>query len=79
MTTKKTAVIFEFVPENTKFYVVDGDFSHLNGVMVNVDDYSELTEECAEFIPTGQKELTIQDIKQAVLDGAELIHCGYYM
>lgn len=42
----KTLVIYELVPEETKFYILDGDRSDLNGHFINGADVpSELAEE----------------------------------
>lgn len=81
--TKKTVIIYNDTGTHLRFAVVDGDYSHLDGVYINevFDDYT-LQKELSKLIYTsgGQELLTFVDKfpTKAVLDGAEVIVCGFY-
>ena len=76
---KKTAVIWE-TTEQTELYVVDGNFTHLEGVIVNCPQNAEdeaKEEECSCFLESAEK-CTTEDFKNAILEGAHVVRCGFF-
>lgn len=80
----KTCIIFEEIPENTLFYILDGDYSHLNGVFINLVSAKKDHELCAliydEQGDYRQESCDLQQIRDALLNPEnKLIMCGVYM
>lgn len=78
----KTVVIWDDCEANLKFFVVDRDVSHLNGVYVNSLNTTE--EQCAEasslvYDDKGKQVIEMQDEfpVEAVKEGAKVITCGF--
>lgn len=82
----KTCIIFGEIPKNTFFYIVDGDYSHLNGAYINLvsankDHQDELCvlvyDEPGDY---RQESCDRDEFREALLDpDNKLIFCGVYM
>lgn len=81
----KTAIIFQEIPEDLFFFVVDGDYRHLNGVLINSTDSDAAKQErLSELIynENGKYQLpkhNIETFRKAIQDGAHLICCGFIL
>lgn len=82
----KTCIIFEEIPENTFFYILDGDHSHLNGVFINlVSANKDHQDELCALVYDEQgycrrESCDLQQIRDALLNPEnKLIMCGMYM
>ncbi len=82
----KTCIIFDEIPENTLFYILDGDYSHLNGVFINlVSANKDHQDELCDLIYNEQgyyRQLScdLQQIRDALLNPEnKLIMCGMYL
>jgi len=82
----KTVIIYETFTEALKFYVADGDYSHLDKVFINSIDsdndkqdelsnlfYDQQTGDFTEFAHSGTEEFPVQAVK----DGAIVIVAGF--
>lgn len=81
----KTALIWFEVPEKITYFIIDQDLSKFQGVYINsvnnVDLQAELNsiiydETSGEFL---HSEVTIEEIENAVREGAKLIEAGFYL
>ena len=79
----KTLIVYELVPEETKFFVVDGDRSDLNGHFVNTvnwestippDLHDQLSEPEQHFGAPVKMPLT-----WPWKDGLVVVHCGFLL
>lgn len=82
----KTCIIFEEIPKNTFFYIVDGDYSHLKGVFINLVSANNVhhDELCALVYDKHgdyrQESCDLHEFREALLDpDNKLIFCGVYM
>ncbi len=84
----KTAVIYQEIPERLNLFVFNGDYSHLDGVYINgsgdmkkedllhdIIYHQQFKEEPGYKNPVATKE----EFEQAIIDGAELIVCGFIL
>ncbi len=72
----KTLIVYEMVPEETKFFVVEGDKRYLDGKFVNSTD--ELSEEVLNELsePKWGDELNTP----LALEGIGfVVHCGVFL
>jgi len=78
----KTVMIFDDCQAELKFYIFDGDLSHLHEVYFNSFG-DEKEDELQDLIYNDQGEelsidpVTIEQATQAIRDGAILIVCGF--
>ena len=83
--TEKTCIIFVEVPEDVKYYVVDGDQQHLHGTYINDGDSSEdKQDELSNLIydEHGNNKLvdhSISDFRKFIINNAYLIECGFIL
>lgn len=78
----KTAIIYNLVPEEIEYHIVDGDYSHLQGAYVNFENTPEEEELCHLLYPEESPRpdpVSLEELKQAVLDGAHLIEAGFVL
>ena len=82
----KTAIVFELIPEDYKLYVVDGDYKHLHGIVINCSPEGDehLEKELNELIYKAEegekhKPVTREEFRDAIKDGAEFIVAGLYL
>lgn len=81
----KTAIVYFEVPEYVRYFVVDGDYSHLHEVYVNsVNSDEKLQQELNDLVYGSDgyvqlKMLTVQEFAQHIREGAVLIEAGFYL
>ena len=85
----KTVIIFNLVPEEIKYYIVNKsvypmDMRIFNGVFINSGENLDLEEKLNNIIYTEEgrykhKTVTLDQIKKAIVDGANIIECGFIM
>lgn len=81
----RTAIIWWEIPEEIKFFAVDGDLREFNGKFINVTDMSEEFQQ--RMLETFYEEdgspklvpITLEEFRKEIQDGAELIHCGFHL
>lgn len=80
----KTLIIYELVPEDTKFFIVDGDRSDLNGCFVNtVESSRKFSQEIQDEVSAAswgeaiKPPLTFQP--KGIPDGLIIVHCGFIL
>lgn len=78
----KTLIVYSLIPEETKFFLVEGDRRDLNGLFVNSTD--DIPEELEEEIAQGNRwggELLIPAALDLQIDGPQLliVHCGFVL
>lgn len=74
----KTAIIFDFIGGELKYFVVDGDQSHLDDLIVGSDDLTDaMVKEITNI--SEQEPVTKEVLRQAIVDGAKLIELGWIM
>lgn len=76
----KTVILYD-TTESIAFYIVDGDYTRFEDIFVNVDydddaEKSALSDELAEL--DFNDEITTQQAKEYIRNGAELVLCGFY-
>lgn len=69
----KTVIIYE-TTEWLKFYLAEGDLRKFEGVFVNFTD-NGLEEELGEI--EFKTEITTEQLKKEILNGAYVVHCGF--
>ena len=88
----KTVIIFEEVPEHTLFFIIDGNYKHLNDIFINdVESPEEKQVELNKLVYNDEEndlpidhplkyykyeKRTLEDVKKAIKEGAELIVAG---
>lgn len=70
----KTVIVYD-APEETTFYLMEGDFSHLEGVIGNTGEYDEVLEEEVMCLDFGDS-ISTKEVKEYILSGADLVHIG---
>jgi hypothetical protein len=80
----KTLIVYELVPEDTKFFLVDGDRSDLDGCFVNSIDWdTNLPEKIGEEVGDGDKwgEPLKTPLSLTFKEGEKLrvVHCGFLL
>lgn len=81
----QTLIVYELVPESTKFFLVDGDRSDLNGCFVNTVETSrnfsqEIQDEVSAASTWGEGLKTPLKITQLAGEGELIIvHCGFIL
>ena len=76
----KTLIVYELVPEETKFFIVEGDRSDLNGCFVN-------SKRAEEFSPAIREEVGRGDqwgaaVETPITSSGEIqriVHCGFFL
>ena len=78
----RTAVIFTDETLKVKFYILDGDYTKYDNIIINTNENEELEDELSNLLydrETGrelQEEISKEDFIQAMLDEVELITIG---
>lgn len=74
----ETVVIFDQCGEQSiEFYVLKGDYRHLNGVYINVTEDDSLTEELNQLIYEAKPKKFTKFPRKAVIRGAAVIVAGF--
>ena len=83
---QKTAFVYFEVPEEVKYFLVAGDYRHLNGVYVNlVDTDKNKEQELVNLMfdeDTGKYRVTfvsIDDITSEIREGAYFVEVGFIL
>lgn len=80
--TIKTAVIFDRCEANIEFYVLNGDYRHLDNIYINdFDNEEELNNELDSLFyedngKNRQEEVSKTEFEQAIREGATMIVVG---
>lgn len=81
----KTAIIYHQTDTNLQFFVVEGDYMHLDGCYLNsvhLDEQKEDEMLALLFEPVTWKlkeTVTLAEFQAAVREGADIIVCGQLM
>lgn len=84
MKPNKTFIIYELVPEETKFFVADGHRSELDGCFINTKSQEEFSLKVREEVSAGsENEHWIPVTLPFVMDGTAAsfvaVHCGFML
>ena len=73
----RTAIIFWEDPDDMKYFIAEGDYTHLNDVHINAGIDIEKEEEVNTLI-SDLNLITLQEFRQTLLDeNTNLILCGF--
>ena len=79
----KTAIIFSEVPESVYYLVLDGDYSRFNNVYINSEDSTdEAKDEMYSILYPEHRlvhEVSLEEFRLAIVDGAFLIEAGFLL
>lgn len=80
----KTAFIYVEVPERISYFIEEGDFRHLNGVYINGTNDEEKQDQLNAVLFDKDWEnkfspVSIEEVQQAVKEGAFLVEVGFYL
>lgn len=81
----KTLIVYELVPEDTKFFIVDGDRSDLNGCFVNTTEgerkfSQEILDEVSSASGWGEAlKPPLEFFPKGIPDGLVVVHCGFIL
>lgn len=83
----KTAMMYVEVPEKIHYMLLEGDYSHLHNVFINSVDMGNETQqdELSKLVHTPDwyrredLDVSIEELRQAIVEGAELIVCGFIL
>lgn len=78
----KTLIVYELVPEETKFFIVDGDRSELNGCFVNTEDEEKFSAAIRREVGDISQNEHWAEVKAPVsLSGGDfvVVHCGFVL
>ena len=75
MSNVKTVVIFEMTDE-TALFLMDGDLTKFEGVIVNSTD-TGLEDELIDLNLDTDNIIETVEAHKAIVNGALLVHCGY--
>jgi hypothetical protein len=86
MSDKKCLVVYEEVPERTRWFVADASFKRFCGVFINSGANQQLEDELSDAVydSEGQEkvEMTLmsdQPINLSELDVDCIVHCGFWL
>lgn len=78
----KSLITYQLIPDDCKFYLVDGDFSRLNGCIINLESESNYSEADRDLVSDPSqvfgKELTLPFV---LPEGEKiiLVTCGFML
>lgn len=81
----KTALLFLEIPESHKFFILDGDYTHLIDVYIGLCSDEDKQTELSDLIFDNNAgdfrhaPVSIEDFEAAIRDGAKFIVCGMIM
>lgn len=80
----QTVIIFQEINTelSPKIFIVEGDYAHLYDVYINMGLNEKLEDELTSLIYDSEGQYlncptTIEHVKEAIKNGAELIFCGF--
>ena len=74
----KTVVVYNYKDDGVRFYLVNEDVSRFHGIEVNSTASNENYEAELATYDFG-KPINTEEVKKAIIDGANLISCAYFM
>lgn len=79
----KTAIIFNEVPENVSYLIIDGDYSRFNNVYINSENSTDEAQDDMYSVLFPEHKLvtgvSLEEFRLAIVDGAFLIEAGFLL
>lgn len=74
----KTLIIYELIPEETKFFVVEGDRSDLDGCIVNSTADKKFSDKIRDEVSSA---LWGEELKTPLMisEPHRVVHCGFML
>lgn len=75
----KTLVLFEEVPVKSFFFVLEGDYRHLNNVYINAGHNEEKAAELNALVYTSEGVVKVDELDEPIKDWDYFIKCGFIL
>lgn len=79
----KTAIIFNEVPENVSYLIIDGDYSRFNNVYINTENSTDEAQDDMYSVLFPEHKLvtgvSLEEFRLAIVDGAFFIEAGFLL
>lgn len=77
----KTALIYNQFAYGLTFHLLEGNYKHLDGILINSREEEELQVELSNLIfdkeANFKYKVTPEEFEQGVRDGAKIVICGF--